>query len=56
MTVLNIILGIVAAVLLLFVIGETRPPMEPITKERRIGATIAFVAVVLLIIAANTIM
>lgn len=54
MTVINTCLGIVAAILLLFVVGQTNPPR--ITKEQRIGATIAFVAVVLLIIAANTIM
>lgn len=52
MTALNILLGIVAAVCLLFTIGETKPPMS---KERRQSATIAFVVVVALIIALNAI-
>lgn len=54
MTALNILLGIVAAVLLLFVVGQTKP--ATITKEQRVCSTIAFVAVVALIIALNTIM
>lgn len=56
MIALNILLGIVAAVLLLFVVGQTKPPVAPISKEQRVGSTIAFVAVVALIIALNTIM
>ena len=56
MTAINILLGIVAGVLLLFVVGQTKPPMAPITKEQRVCSTIAFVAVVALIIALNTFM
>ena len=56
MIALNILLGIVAGVLLLFIVGQTKPPMAPITKEQRVCCTIAFVAVVALIIALNTIM
>ena len=52
MTAINIVLGIVAAVLLLFVVGETKPPMS---KDRRQNITLAFVAVVALIIALNVI-
>ena len=52
MTAINIVLGIVAAVLLLFVVGETKPPMS---KERHQNITLAFVAVVALIIALNVI-
>lgn len=48
MTAINILLGVVAAVLLLGVIAEK-------DKERNRNITLAFVAVVLLIIAANTI-
>ena len=56
MIALNILLGIVAGVLLLFIVGQTKPPMAPITKEQRVCCMIAFVAVVALIIALNTIM
>lgn len=49
MIVLNIILGLVATVLLIGVIGETDR-----TKQQNI--TIAFVGVLALIIAANTVM
>ena len=48
MTAINILLGVAAAVLLLGVIAEK-------DKERNRNITLAFVAVVLLIIAANTI-
>ena len=48
MTAINILLGVVAAVLLLGVIAEK-------DKERNRNITLAFVAVVLLIIAANII-
>ena len=50
---LNILLGLAAAVAFLFTIGDTKPPMP---KERRQSATLAFVALILLIIALNTIM
>jgi len=50
MTAINIILGIVAAVLLLFILGR---PYPPISNTQRICCTIAFVAVVALIIALN---
>lgn len=53
MIALNILLGLVAGVLLLFIVGETNPP---ISKEKRDNVTFAFGAVVLLIIAVNTIM
>ena len=52
MPALNILLGIVAAVMLLFILGETKPPMS---KEHRQSVTIAFVVVVALIIALNAI-
>ena len=48
MIAINILLGVVAAVLLLGVIAEK-------DKGRNSNITLAFVAVVLLIIAANTI-
>lgn len=48
MTAINILLGVAAAVLLLGVIAEK-------DKERNHNIALAFVAVVLLIIAANTI-
>ena len=54
MLITNILLGFVAALLLLFVIGQTNPPT--ITDKQRLSAAIAFVPVVLLIIAFNTIM
>ena len=56
MIALNILLGIVEGVLLLFIVGQTKPPMAPITKDQRVCCTIAFVAVVALIIALNTFM
>lgn len=49
MTIINVILAIVAAVLLLGVIAEQN-------KEKHTNITIAFVAVVALIIAVNTFM
>ena len=49
MIAINILLGLVAAFLLLGVIAE-------MNKDRHKNITIAFVAVVLLIIALNTIM
>lgn len=52
MTFVNFLLGFVAAVLLLFVVGKTDPPMS---KEHHRNVTIAFVAVVALIIALNII-
>lgn len=52
MTFVNFLLGIVAAVLLLFVLGKTDPPM---TRDHRVCVTVAFVAVVALIIALNII-
>lgn len=53
MTAINILLGVVAAILLLFVVGDTNPPMS---EAKRRNVTLAFVAVVVLIIAVNTIM
>ena len=50
---INILLGIAAALSFLCVIGDTKPPMS---KERRITATVAFVVVMLFIVAFNTIM
>lgn len=52
MTLINILLGFVAFVMLLFIVGETKPP---ISDKKREHITIAFVALVLLIIAINTI-
>ena len=49
MITINILLAVVAAVLLLGVIGER-------DKERHLNITFAFMAVVALIIAVNTIM
>ncbi len=51
MIALNILLGLVAFICLLFIIGETKPP---ISDRKREHITIAFVAVVALIIAVNT--
>ena len=53
MIILNILLGLAAAVCLLFIVGETKPP---ISDKKREHITIAFVAVVVLIIALNTVM
>ena len=53
MTGLNILLGFIAFILFLFVIGDTKPPMS---IERRKCCTLAFVAVLIFIIALNTIM
>ena len=53
MIALNILLGIVAFICLLFIVGESNPP---ISDRKREHITIAFVAVVVLIIALNTIM
>lgn len=52
MTALNILLGIVACICLLFIVGDAKPP---ISDKKREDITIAFVALVVLIIAANTI-
>ncbi len=52
MIALNILLGVVAFVLLLFIVGEAKPALS---DKKREHITIAFVAVVALIIAANTI-
>lgn len=52
MIALNIILGVVSFVCLLFIVGETKPP---INDKKREHITIAFVTLVLLIIAINTI-
>ena len=52
MIALNILLGVVAFVCLLFIVGETKPPVSDKKPEH---ITIAFVALVLLIIALNTI-
>lgn len=52
MVALNILLGLVAFVCLLFIVGEAKPP---ISDKKREHITIAFVALVLLIIAINTI-
>lgn len=52
MIALNILLGVVAFVCLLFIVGETK---LPVSDKKREHITIAFVALVLLIIALNTI-
>lgn len=52
MVALNILLGLVAFVCLLFIVGEANPP---ISDKKREHITITFVALVLLIIAINTI-
>lgn len=52
MIVLNALLGVMAFVCLLFIVGEANPP---ISDKKREHITIAFVALVLLIIAINTI-
>lgn len=52
MIALNILLGVVAFVCLLFIVGETKPP---VSDKKREHITNAFVALVLLIIALNTI-
>lgn len=52
MIALNALLGVVALVCLLFIVGEANPP---ISDKKREHITIAFVALVLLIIAINTI-
>lgn len=52
MTALNILLGVAAFVCLIFIVGEPKPP---ISDKKREHITITFVALVLLIIAANTI-
>lgn len=50
MIAINILLGIVAAVLLLFVVGTTNPPQD---KVHRLSCALAFLGVVALIIALN---
>lgn len=52
MIALNILLGVLAFVCLLFIVGEPKPP---ISDRKRRHITTAFVAIVFLIIAANTI-
>lgn len=52
MIALNILLGVVAFVCLLFIVGETK---QPVSDKKREHITIAFVALVVLIIALNTI-
>lgn len=52
MLALNILLGVAALVCLLFIIGEAKPP---ISDKKRECITIAFAALVVLIIAVNTI-
>lgn len=52
MIALNTLLALVAFVCLLFIVGETKPP---ISDRKREHITIAFVALILLIIAVNTI-
>jgi len=52
MIALNILLGVLAFVCLLFIVGEPKPP---ISDRKRGNITTAFVAIVFLIIAANTI-
>lgn len=52
MIALNILLGFVAGVLLLFIVGNANPPLS---EKHRDNITTAFVALVLLIIAINTI-
>lgn len=52
MIALNIMLGVVAFICLLFIVGEPNPP---VSDKKREHITIAFVALVLLIIAINTI-
>ena len=52
MTALNILLGVAVFVCLIFIVGEPKPP---ISDKKRGHITITFVALVLLIIAANTI-
>lgn len=53
MIAINILLGIVAGILLLFIVGQTKPPHEPISNGQRLCCAIAFVAVVALIIVLN---
>lgn len=53
MIALNILLGVAAFVCLLFIVGDTKPP---ISDKKREHITMAFGAVVLLIIALNTVM
>lgn len=53
MIALNILLGLAAGILFLFVVGKTNPPMS---KDQHQNVTIAFVAVLVFIIALNTIM
>ena len=54
MIALNILLGVAAAVSLLFAIGDN--PNQPVSKEQRTAATVAFVVLILFIVALNTIM
>lgn len=52
MTIANILLGVAAAILFFFIVGETKPPMS---KERHQSITIAFAAVLMLIAVLNII-
>ena len=52
MTARNMLRGVLAFVCLLFIVGETTPPISDRTRGH---ITTAFVAIVFLIIAANTI-
>lgn len=54
MVALNILLGVAAGIAFLFTIGNN--PKQPISKEQRITAAVAFVALLIFIIALNTIM
>lgn len=54
MIALNILLGVAAGIAFLYAIGDTKG--NTISKERRQTAAIAFVALLLFIVALNTIM
>ena len=51
---INILLGIAAGLAFLYMIGDNKK--QPISKEHRISATIAFVTLILFIVAFNTFM
>ena len=52
MIIANILLGVAAGILFLFLVGESKPPMS---KERHQNITIAFTAVLALIAVLNII-
>lgn len=54
MIALNILLGVLAGIAFLYAIGDMKD--KPIGKERRICAAVAFVALLLFIVALNTFM